>query len=74
MTSAAAINQYKQQSTVRAGGGNNVEEEKWPMGRRRDGGQWTIDNRYLTMGTMDDGHDNDDDEHDDAALGRRGGQ
>jgi hypothetical protein len=33
MTSAAAINQYKQQSTVQAGGGNYVEEEKWQMGR-----------------------------------------
>jgi len=32
-TSAATINQYKQQSTVRAGGGNNVEEERWQMGR-----------------------------------------
>jgi hypothetical protein len=31
--SAAAINQYKQKSTVQAGGGNNVEEEKWQMGR-----------------------------------------
>jgi len=28
-TSAASINQYIQQSTVQAGGGNNVEEEKW---------------------------------------------
>jgi hypothetical protein len=32
-TSAASINQYIQQSTVQAGGGNNVEEEKWQMGR-----------------------------------------
>jgi len=46
MTSAAAINQIKQQSTVQAGGGDNIEEEQWQMGRRRDGGQWTIDDGY----------------------------
>ena len=45
-TSAAAINLYKQQSFIRAGGGNNVEEEKWQMGRHLDGGKWTIDDRY----------------------------
>ena len=45
-SSAAAINQYKQQSTVQFGGGNYVEEEKWQMGRQHDGGQWTIDDGY----------------------------
>ena len=46
MTSTVTINQYKQQSTVQAGGGNKVEEEKWQMVRWHDGGQWTIDNGY----------------------------
>jgi len=46
MTSTTVINQYNQQSTIQAGGDNNVEEEKWQMWRQRNGGHWTIDDGY----------------------------
>ena len=32
-TSTTVVNPYKQQSTLRSGGGNDVKEEKWQMGR-----------------------------------------
>ena len=46
MTSATAVNPYKQQSTLRSGGGNDVKEETWQMGRRHDDGWQTMDDGY----------------------------
>ena len=45
-TSATAVNPYKQQSTLRSGGGNDVKEETWQMGRQHDDGWQMMDDGY----------------------------
>ncbi len=43
MTSTATIKPFEQQSTFQANGGNDLEEEKWKMGRQHDCRWQTMD-------------------------------
>jgi hypothetical protein len=44
MTSTAAVKPFKQQSTFQASSGDNLEEEKWQLGRQHDCRQQTMGN------------------------------
>ena len=75
MMNAAAMNQYKQQSTVWAGSGDDIEKEKWQMGRWHDGGRRTMDDGWwmTTMTTTQQSNSaGETEEADDGSNKRRG--